>query len=86
MANVEKVSVALTREMAATVREAVTRGEYASSSEVVREALRDWTLKRRLQEQEIEELRKLWAQGLASEAGRFESMAAIKAEARRNYI
>jgi antitoxin ParD1/3/4 len=60
MANVEKVSIALTSEMAAAVREAVEKGEYASSSEVVREALRDWKLKRSLQQKEIEELRRLW--------------------------
>jgi len=41
MANVEKLSIALTPEMAATVRQCVERGEYASSSEVIREALRD---------------------------------------------
>ena len=39
--------------MAATVRGAVEGGEYASTSEVVREALRDWTLKRAVQVQEL---------------------------------
>ena len=42
MQNVEKMSVALTPEMAAAVRDAVASGEYASASEVVREALRLW--------------------------------------------
>ncbi len=83
MANVEKVSIALTSEMLATVREVVESGEYASSSEVVREALRDWKLRRSLQQREIEELRRLWSQGLESGPGRFADMAAIKAEARR---
>jgi antitoxin ParD1/3/4 len=41
MPNVEKVSIALTPEMAAVVRQAVESGEYASNSEIVREALRD---------------------------------------------
>ena len=40
MPNVEKLSIALTPEMASLVREVVEAGEYASSSEVVREALR----------------------------------------------
>ena len=40
MPHVEKMSVALTQEMAEMVRQAVETGEYASSSEVVREALR----------------------------------------------
>lgn len=83
MANVEKVSVALTADMAAVMREAVESGEYASNSEVVREALRDWKLKRSLQQQEIEELRRLWREGLSSGSGRFAGMDALKAEARR---
>ena len=83
MANVEKVSIALTPEMLAEVREVVKSGEYASSSEVVREALRDWKLRRSLQQKEIEELRRLWNQGLDSGQGRFADMAEIKAEAKR---
>ncbi len=85
MANVEKVSIALTSEMAATVREAVEKGEYASSSEVVREALRDWKLKRSLQQKESEELHHLWQIGLDSGPGRFADINEIKAEARRRH-
>ena len=40
-------SVALTPEMVAEVRAAVERGDYGSVSEVVRDALRDWRLRRR---------------------------------------
>lgn len=83
MANVEKVSIALTVDMAAVVREAVASGEYASSSEVVRDALRDWKLKRSLRRTEIEHLRGLWAEGLASGTGQFSDMDAIKQEARK---
>ena len=86
MANVEKVSVALTPEMLAVVREAVESGEYASSSEVMREALRDWKRRRALERIEIEELRRLWQEGLESGPGRFADMAAIKAEARRRLV
>ena len=43
---VEKLSIALTPELAAEVRHAVDSGDYASTSEVVREALRDWKLRR----------------------------------------
>jgi antitoxin ParD1/3/4 len=43
MSTVEKISIALPPEMVAVVRSAVDTGEYASSSEVVRDALRDWT-------------------------------------------
>ena len=83
MPNVEKVSIALTPEMAAVVRQAVESGDYASNSEIVREALRDWKLKRALQQQEVEELRRLWQEGLHSGPSRFAGMADLKAEARR---
>jgi antitoxin ParD1/3/4 len=60
MPTVEKISIALPPEMAAQLRQAVATGEYASSSEVVRDALRDWTHKRQLQQNGIAELRALW--------------------------
>ena len=46
MSKVEKVSVALTPELLESIRYAVDSGDYASSSEVVREAVRDWVGKR----------------------------------------
>jgi antitoxin ParD1/3/4 len=64
MANAEKISIALPREMVAILRQAVDTGEYASSSEVVRDALRDWTHKRRLREQGVAELRQVWQAAL----------------------
>ena len=66
MANVEKVSIALTPDMMALVRDAIASGEYASSSEVIRDALRDWKTKRALHAIGIEELRRLAAEGVAS--------------------
>jgi antitoxin ParD1/3/4 len=66
MANVEKVSVALTAEMAAMMRQAVESGEYASASEVVREALRDWKFRRVQRDQIIAELGRQWDAGIAS--------------------
>jgi antitoxin ParD1/3/4 len=83
MPEVEKFSIALTTEQAALVRQAVESGEYASNSEVIRDALREWKLKRDLQQMEIEELRRLWHEGLKSGRGKLGSMKAIKAEARR---
>jgi antitoxin ParD1/3/4 len=64
MPNVEKISIALPPEMVAVVRRAVETGEYASSSEVVRDALRDWTQKRSLRQQGIDELRQVWRQAM----------------------
>jgi antitoxin ParD1/3/4 len=64
MATVEKISIALPPEMAVIIRQAVETGDYASSSEVVRDALRDWQYKRRLRQQGIDELRQLWQQAV----------------------
>jgi antitoxin ParD1/3/4 len=63
MANVEKLSVAVTPEMAAMLREVVGSGEYASSSEVMREALREWKFRRTQRERAVEELRSLLDEG-----------------------
>jgi antitoxin ParD1/3/4 len=66
MSTVEKISVALSSELLDTVKDAVASGEYASASEVIREALRDWRLRQPLRQAEVERLRKAWAEGLAS--------------------
>jgi antitoxin ParD1/3/4 len=68
MASIEKISIALPQEMVEQVRAAVDVGEYASSSEVVREALRDWTEKRALRRQGISELRRVWKQTAADKS------------------
>jgi antitoxin ParD1/3/4 len=64
MPSIEKISIALPPEMVSLVRRAVETGEYASSSEVIREALRDWSHKRTLRQQGIEELRRVWQQAM----------------------
>lgn len=69
MANVEKLSVALTPDMVAEVRAAVEVGDYGSVSEVVRDALRDWRLRRKLETLETEELRRLVQEGIDSGPG-----------------
>lgn len=66
MAGVEKLSVALTPEMAADMRRLVASGEYASTSEVIREALREWKLRRVERSRAVEELGRLWDVGIAS--------------------
>lgn len=79
---VEKITVALTKEIADNVRAAVQAGDYASTSEVVREALRDWQLKRISQQEQIEHLRRLWDAGLESGPAGPLDVAEIKREAR----
>jgi antitoxin ParD1/3/4 len=80
--NVEKMSVALTPEMAAAVRRAVASGEYASASEVVREALRLWRAHQAAREYEVEELRQMWREGLESGPATPLDVAEIKAKGR----
>jgi len=53
MTTAEKISIVLPPEMVAIVRSAVATGEYASISEVIRDALRDWTHKRSARQQGI---------------------------------
>lgn len=65
MAEIERLTITLPSEMAAVVKGAVEGGDYASSSEVVREALRDWKTKRALQFQELISLKADIDRGLA---------------------
>jgi antitoxin ParD1/3/4 len=66
MATVEKLSIALTPEFAADIRQAVATGEYASTSEVIRDALRAWKQVRRSRAVALDELRLLWREGADS--------------------
>ncbi len=83
MTNVAKISIALTEEMAELLQQAVRSGDYASSSEVVREALREWKQRRTSHQRERADILELWTEGLTSGPGRFEDIDAIKAQARR---
>ena len=65
MAEIERLTITLPSDMAAMVKGAVDGGDYASSSEVVREALLDWKLKRSVQLKEMEALKADIDQGLA---------------------
>jgi antitoxin ParD1/3/4 len=68
MAEIERVTITLPADMAAVVRGAVEMGDYASTSEVVRDALRDWKLKRTVQIQELAALKADIERGLADMA------------------
>jgi antitoxin ParD1/3/4 len=57
LAEIERMTITLPSDMAAVVKGAVEGGDYASSSEVVREALRDWKMKRALQLQALASLK-----------------------------
>jgi antitoxin ParD1/3/4 len=79
MAEIERLTITLPHDMVAVVRDAVERGDYASTSEVVREALRDWKMKRALQLKELEALKADIEKGLADlAAGRVEDFDAAR--------
>jgi len=69
MAKVEKITVALSEDTLNEVREAVASGEYANTGEVVRDALRDWKMKHRLSQIELDEMRRLVQEGADSGPG-----------------
>lgn len=64
MASFEKVSLALPREQVSALKAAIEAGEYATISEIVREALRDWQLKRELRQEDLKRLRQMWDAGI----------------------
>jgi len=66
MPNVEKMSVALTTQQVTALKAAVEAGDYATTSEAVREAVRDWQAKRELRNEDVRRLRELWDEGKAS--------------------
>ena len=65
MSEIERMTVTMPAEMAAAVKSAVDAGDYASTSEVVRAALRDWKMKRALQIEELAALKADIDAGLA---------------------
>lgn len=86
MPDIERITITLPADMAAAVKGAVEGGDYASSSEVVREALRDWKMKRALQLQELAALKADIDKGLADvAAGRVKKfdVASIAARGRK---
>lgn len=83
MSKVSKVSIALTPELNEMVQNAVACGSYASASEVVREALRDWEDKQGGRQLVDAELLRLWNDGITSGPSKFKSMKEIIVEAKR---
>jgi antitoxin ParD1/3/4 len=61
---------------------AVETGEYATTSEIVREALHDWQLKRELRQEDIKRLRQMWDVGVASGSAGELDMKKLREDAR----
>jgi antitoxin ParD1/3/4 len=83
MPDIQKVSVALTGEQITTLKAAVATGEYATTSEIVREAIRDWQFKRELRQEDVKRLRQMWDEGKASGPAKSLDFAELRHEARQ---
>jgi len=83
MPQIERLTITMPPELAAVVKQAVAAGDYASTSEVVRAALRDWKVKRALQIEELAALKAEIDKGLADVAtGRIQDFDAERIIAR----
>ena len=69
--------------MATLVRNAVETGDCASSSEVIREALREWKARRAARSEAVSDLRRLWEEGIDSGRSSALDVAAIKKRGRQ---
>lgn len=78
------LTISLTPKQAARLQDAVDSGDYASNSEVVREALRLWEHREDLRTLELAQLKQAYDEGMASgegqEVDRTAFLRALKAE------
>jgi antitoxin ParD1/3/4 len=86
MPDVQKVSIALTSEQVDALKAAVASGEYATTSEVIREAVRDWQFKRELRREDILRLRQMWDEGKASGPARRVDFGKVKREGQKRLV
>lgn len=65
MGSIERLTITLPAEMAGLVKGVVEEGDYASTSEVIREALREWKMRREVQRHRLAELKADIDRGMA---------------------
>lgn len=82
MSKVEKISVSLTGDLLGEVHEAIASGDYASTSEVVREALRGWKARRASEQAAIAEVREMVREARAGAYRPFSGADEVKARGR----
>ncbi len=63
------LTVSLTPKQAGRMKDAVDSGDYASNSEIVRDALRLWEQREEIRAIELEHLRRAYTEGKASGEG-----------------
>jgi len=80
------LTISLTAKQSARLQSAIEGGAYASSSEIVRDALRLWEQREELRALELEHLKRTYAEGMASgkpvEIEPAEFLRSLKAERR----
>jgi antitoxin ParD1/3/4 len=64
--DIRKLSIELPGDQIAALEDAVNTGEYATTGDIVQEAIRDWQTKRDLQREDVGRLRQMWDEGKAS--------------------
>lgn len=74
------LTISLTPQQAARLKSAVDSGDYASNSEIVREALRLWEHQAEVRAFEVGHLKRAYAEGMASGEGREVSAPALLRE------
>ena len=82
MSDIERMTVVVPGPMAAKIRAAVAAGDYASTSEVFRDAMRLWSDRREFRREELDALRSAWDAGKASGVAGVFDMQSIMGEAR----
>lgn len=82
MGKLERITVTMPEEMAAKLRAAVDSGAYATTSEIVREALRDWSDEQDRKHAALVKLREMVAE---AENGPFLDGPTVLAELRAKY-
>ena len=78
------ISISLTPELVELIKSKVASGLYASTSEVVREALRLLERSDRHEAPQLEKLRREWAEGINSGDAGLLDFDELRASARRN--
>ena len=66
MGAVEKLGIAVTPQQAREIEAAIASGDYSTTSEVMRDALRAWKRERTDRAAAIRRLKQLWDEGVAS--------------------
>jgi antitoxin ParD1/3/4 len=85
MGKVQKISVALPKTMTDMVNRAVKSGEYASASEVIRDALRSWKDREKAKALALAHMRELIQDGVESGRGREIDFDTLKVEMRTEF-